>query len=91
MKVTINIECTPEEARTFFGLPDVQPMQEAMMAEMQKRMETGMSSMDLDNLMKMWMPGTTPNAVPGFEQFQKLFWDSMNMAAAATQPKKGKK
>lgn len=91
MKVTIDIECTPEEARTFFGLPDVQPMQKAMMDEMQKRMEAGMSSMDMDNLMKLWMPGSTPNAVPGFEQFQKLFWDSMNMAAAAAQPKKGKK
>ena len=25
MKVTVNVECTPEEARTFLGLPDVQP------------------------------------------------------------------
>ena len=31
MKVTVNVECTPEEARTFLGLPDVQPMQEAVM------------------------------------------------------------
>ncbi|MEG3619183.1 DUF6489 family protein [Magnetovibrio sp. PR-2] len=90
MQVTINVECTPEEARTFFGLPDVKPVQEAMMAEMQKRMEAGMSSMDAENLMKMWMPGGATGSVPGFEQFQKLFWDSMNMAASAAQPKKGK-
>ena len=31
MKVTVDIDCTPEEARTFFGLPDVKPMQKAMM------------------------------------------------------------
>ena len=38
MKVTVNVDCTPEEARTFLGLPDVQPMQKAMLAEMEKRM-----------------------------------------------------
>lgn len=81
MKVTINVECTPEEARTFFGLPDVQPMQDAMMAEMQKRMESGMSAMDMENLMKMWMPGATPGSVPGFEQFQNMFWNAMGTAA----------
>jgi len=80
MKVTIDIECTPEEARTFFGLPDVKPMQEAMMAEMQKRMETGMSSLDMENLMKMWMPGTAPGGMPGLEQFQNMFWNAMNTA-----------
>ncbi len=93
MKVTINVECSPEEARTFFGLPDVKPMQEAMMAEMQKRMENSMSSMDMDNLMKMWMPGAANGMtgnMPGVEQFQKMFWDSMKMANGG-KTKKGKK
>jgi hypothetical protein len=36
MKVTVEIDCTPLEARQFFGLPDVQPMQQAIMAEMEK-------------------------------------------------------
>ncbi len=31
MKVTIEIDCTPIEAREFLGLPDVRPMQSAMM------------------------------------------------------------
>jgi len=30
MKITMNIDCTPDEARAFFGLPDVKPMQEKM-------------------------------------------------------------
>ncbi len=29
MKITVDIDCTPEEARAFFGLPNVQPMQDA--------------------------------------------------------------
>ncbi len=38
MKVTIEIDCTPLEARQFMGLPDVQPMQTAVLAEMEKRL-----------------------------------------------------
>ena len=41
MKVTIDVDCTPEEARAFLGLPAVAPLQEAMMQELQKRMLDG--------------------------------------------------
>ena len=37
MKVTVEIDCTPLEARQFFGLPDVQPMQALVMAEVEKK------------------------------------------------------
>ena len=33
MKIRIDIDCTPEEARAFLGLPDVAPMHKAMMGE----------------------------------------------------------
>ena len=38
MKITVNVDCTPLEARQFMGLPDVEPMQKAAMAEVEKRM-----------------------------------------------------
>lgn len=37
MKINVEVECTAEEARRFLGLPDVKPMQDAVMAEMQRR------------------------------------------------------
>ena len=40
MKITIDVDCTPLEARQFMGLPDVEPMQKAAMAEIEKRMMT---------------------------------------------------
>ena len=40
MKITVNVDCTPLEARQFMGLPDVEPMQKAAMAEIEKRMMT---------------------------------------------------
>jgi len=38
MKVTVEIDSTPLELRQFLGFPDVQPMQQAVLAELEKRM-----------------------------------------------------
>jgi hypothetical protein len=70
VKVTIDIDCTPEEARIFFGLPDVQPMQRAMMEEIQAQMATQMEQLDPAEIMKSWM---TPS-IEGFGQLQKAMW-----------------
>ena len=74
MKFTVNVDCTPEEARAFMGLPDVKPMQEALMREIQSRMEQNMSAMDPETLFKTWLP----MSVQGMEQVQKLFWGQFN-------------
>ncbi len=74
MKVTFDIDCTPEEARTFLGLPDVQPMQKAMMAEVEQRMKDGLDSMTPDALFKTWLPA----GMESFEQMQKMFFSQMN-------------
>ena len=34
MQVKIDIECTPLEARAFFGLPDVTPLNDQLVEEM---------------------------------------------------------
>ena len=41
MKVTVNVDCTPEEARAFIGLPNIAPLQERMMKEMEERTPNG--------------------------------------------------
>lgn len=73
MKVTIDIDCTPEEARTFLGLPDVAPMQAALMAEIEKQMKANLQAMEPEALFKTWLPATIQN----WEQLQKLFWSQM--------------
>ena len=55
MKVNINIECTPEEARTFMGLPDVTGLNAQLVEEMSKRMSANMDAMEPDALMRSWM------------------------------------
>ncbi|MDP9128074.1 MAG: DUF6489 family protein [Pseudomonadota bacterium] len=76
MKFTVNVECTPEEARAFMGLPDVQPMQEALMKDMQQRIQAGMNAMDPETIMKAWMPA----GMQGAEQMQKMFWSHFQNA-----------
>jgi hypothetical protein len=55
MKFNINVECTPEEARRFAGLPDVTPLNERLVEEMTKRMEQNLSLMSPETLTQSWM------------------------------------
>jgi hypothetical protein len=68
MKITINVDCTPEEARTFLGLPDLKPMQEELMQEMRSRLMAVAAAMDPAEILRTWMP-----AASGFEQMQDIF------------------
>jgi hypothetical protein len=83
MKITIDIDCTPEEARVFLGLPDVAPMQRALMEEIGKRMSAGLEALDPETLMKTWMP----LGLQGLEQAQKMFWSQMGKAAGGDKDK----
>ena len=55
MKVTVEVDCTPEEARAFLGLPDLTPLNEALVDEMVNRAKTNMNMLQPDELMKSWM------------------------------------
>ena len=73
MKVTFNVECTPEEARSFLGLPDVAPMQQALMADLEEQLRTNIASMTPDMMVKTWLPASLQNV----EQAQKMFWSNL--------------
>ncbi|MDD5585835.1 MAG: DUF6489 family protein [Alphaproteobacteria bacterium] len=81
MKVTINVECTPGEARLFMGLPDVRPMQESLLKEMEEKMRENMQAMSPEAMLKTWLPAT----LHGAEQMQKIFFSQVQqvMSAAA--------
>jgi hypothetical protein len=80
MKVTVNIDCTPDEARTFFGLPDLKPMQEAILQQVQQKLLANLNAMDPESIMKNWVPAS----MQGMEQLQQAFWSSLaNMTGVA--------
>lgn len=45
MKITLNVDCTPQEARTFFGLPDVQPVNDMIVSAMVERTRENIDSL----------------------------------------------
>ncbi len=56
-----------------FGLPDVKPMQQAMMGEIEARMKKALSAMEPDAMVKMWLPAS----IQGLEQWQKFIWSRL--------------
>lgn len=75
MKARIEVECTPEEARAFLGLPDVTALNKALTEEMHARLKANMAALQPEELMKNWM------AFGG--QAQEQFMKLMGAAASA--------
>jgi hypothetical protein len=73
MKITINIDCTPAEARQFMGLPDVAPMQEEMLRELRDRMMSNIGSLHPSELVKTWFP----MGLDSWLALQKEFWGQL--------------
>ena len=55
MKMTIEVDCSPEEARRFLGLPDVSALNEHMVSEMSKRIDANINLLNPEEFMKNWM------------------------------------
>jgi hypothetical protein len=77
MKIKLDIDCTPDEARDFFGLPQVKPLQEELLKEMQERLRANIKAMDPEAMLKTWLPATLKE----FEQLQEMFLARMGSGA----------
>ena len=76
MKINVEIDCTPAEARAFLGQPDVTPLNDAMVAEMQKRMEANVAAMQPEELMKTW----TSFGLQAQDQFRRMIEGAVGSA-----------
>jgi Family of unknown function (DUF6489) len=70
MKFSINVDCSPEEARAFLGLPDVAPLQEAALAQMKAQLDKAAETMNPESVMKTLFP-IGPDKLA---DMQKAFW-----------------
>jgi hypothetical protein len=73
VKIKLDIDCTPEELRGFFGLPDVKPMQEQLLKEVEERLRAGLKALDPATMLQTWLPA----GLKGFEQLQEMFLQQM--------------
>ena len=84
MKMTVEFDCTPGEARAFLGLPDVAPLNDHLVDEMRKRLDANVGLLDPEALMRSWMDKV--EVLPGKDggQAQEKFRSLMAMATTTT-------
>ena len=70
MKVTIEVDCTPEEVRRMMGLPDLTPIHDRYLAKMQEAIEGAAVGPEIVGaMMKSWAPATDA----GLDMWRALF------------------
>lgn len=72
MKITVNVDCSPEEARAFLGLPDVKPMQDHLMNEMQERLSASIRAMQPEEMMRTWLPANLKSMEQMYDAFIRM-------------------
>ena len=71
MKITIDVDVSPEEARRFFGLPDVEPLQKHIMERIQKQVEATADPAYFAKLAAQFVSG----GVQSMDTLQRTFTD----------------
>ncbi len=84
MKLNITVDCTPEEARAFLGLPDITPVNETLVAAIKERIEQNIEMVSPEFYLKQWysMGGQVS------DQFMQMM-SAGARAATGADPKKG--
>ncbi len=77
MKISIQIDASPQEVREFFGWPPLQPFQEELMQILQENMKKGVTGFDPLTLMQ----GLLPTQFQGVELMQKAFFDALKRSS----------
>ena len=80
MKVNVEIDCTPDEARRFMGLPDVSKANEVYVDHLTKAMK-GMTSLEQ---LKDYAQNLAPMGQMGLKLFQNIMSSGAAFTEAAT-------
>ena len=86
MKVNIEIDCTPEEARSFMGLPDVSEANSVYVDSITKAMQ-GVSN---PAQMQEYAQALAPMGQVGLKMFQSFVEGGMRAASGSSGKSKGK-
>ncbi len=80
MKITIDVDMSPDELRRLFGLPDFSPVQELLMERITKQVESGLEGNILPGLMRAAISG----GMQSFEAYQKFVGNLMNASGGSS-------
>ena len=80
MKFNVDVECTPEEARAFLGLPDLKPIHDMYI---QAVMDTMSGQANLEQMERMFR-GLSPLGDAGMKMFSNLMDIGLGAAGAGS-------
>jgi hypothetical protein len=84
MKLHIDLDMTPDEARRVMGLPDLSAMQGRIVAELEKQMMAAIkTSADPEAMLKTWFNWGSQ----GMEQMQRLMRDTARAPTRKRSPR----
>lgn len=85
MKLNITVDCTPEEARAFLGLPDLTPVNETLVSAIKQRIEQNIELVSPEFYLKQWysMGGQATDS------FMQMMTAGARAATGDTPAKKG--
>jgi hypothetical protein len=86
MKIQIEVDCTPEEARAFLGLPDLRVLQRRVLDELERKTVEALAQSDPKALLDQWVP----LGKKGMEQWQSLLGEMLRRAAGTPEGPGGK-
>lgn len=69
MKISVDVDCTPEEARRFMGLPDLSGIHEIYLSQIRRNLEEGVTPEAMSRMMQAW----SPMGDAGMAMWRKLF------------------
>jgi hypothetical protein len=84
MKFKIEAECTPEEARSFLGLPDVSSLNDQLVEEMKTRLSANVAMLQPEELVRNWMSF----GGQAQEQFMRMMTAATNAGIGGTPGKR---
>jgi hypothetical protein len=76
MKIRVDIDCSPEEARRFFGLPDLTPVHAVFVGRMEDLVSKALTPAEAEGLIRNWVSA----GLQGMGAVQKAFWDAARAA-----------
>ena len=73
MKIHFDIDATPQELRSFFGLPNLEPIQHEILEIIRQNMSAGMEGFDPATIMKPFLP----EHLHSLTALQNTLWQAM--------------
>ena len=69
MKISVDVDCTPEEARRVMGLPDFSSVHEVYLEKMRRAIDDGVTPDAIEGMLRSW----APMGEAGMSMWRQLF------------------